>query len=141
MNVKIFVDTNILIYAYDIDAAQKHEVARKLVTSLWNQKTGVLSAQVLQELYVTVTRKMAVPIKPSEARTIVRTYMPWVIETHAEMVLAASEIEERNRISFWDALIVAAANRAGAEKIVTEDLNHGQRIEGILIENPFIARC
>ena len=139
MNVKIFVDTNILIYAHDIDAARKHEVARELVASLWNQKTGVLSTQVLQELYVNVTQKIAVPIKPSEARTIVRTYMPWIIETPAEMILAASEIEERNRISFWDALIIAAANRAGAVKIVTEDLNHGQRIEGILIQNPFIA--
>ncbi len=139
MNVKIFVDTNILIYAHDIDAARKHEIARELVASLWDQKTGVLSAQVLQELYVNVTRKIAVPIKPSEARTIVRTYMSWVIETPAEMILAASKIEERNRISFWDALIVAAASRAGAVKIVTEDLNHGQRIEGILIQNPFIA--
>jgi predicted nucleic acid-binding protein len=139
MNVKIFVDTNILIYAHDVDAARKHEVARKLLISLWNQKTGALSAQVLQELYVNITRKIPVPIKPFEARTIVRTYMPWVIETPTEMILAASEIEERNRISFWDALIVAAASRAGAIKIVTEDLNHGQRIEGILIENPFIA--
>lgn len=139
MNDKIFVDTNILIYAHDIDAEQKHEIARELVASLWNQKTGVLSAQVLQELYVNVTRKIAVPIKPSEARTIVRAYMSWVIETPAEMILTASDIEERNRISFWDALIVAAARRAGAVKIVTEDLNHGQRIEGILIQNPFIA--
>lgn len=139
MNAKIFVDTNILIYAHDIDAARKHEVARELVASLWNQRTGVLSTQVLQELYVNVTRKIAVPIKPFEARTIVRAYMPWVIETRAEMVLTASEIEERNRISFWDALIVAAANQAGAATIVTEDLNHGQRIEGILIQNPFIA--
>jgi predicted nucleic acid-binding protein len=139
MNVKIFVDTNILIYAHDIDAARKHEVAQKLVASLWNQKTGVLSVQVLQELYVNVTRKIAVPIKPFEARTIVRAYMPWVIETRAEMVLAASEIEERNRISFWDALIVAAAQHAGATTIVTEDLNHGQRIEGVLVENPFIT--
>jgi predicted nucleic acid-binding protein len=139
MNAKIFVDTNILIYAHDIDAARKHEVARELVASLWNQRTGVLSTQVLQELYVNVTRKITVPIKPFEARTIVRAYMPWVIETRAEMVLAASEIEERNRISFWDALIVAAANQAGAATIVTEDLNHGQRIEGILIQNPFIV--
>ncbi|MBA4391259.1 MAG: PIN domain nuclease [Syntrophus sp. (in: bacteria)] len=139
MSAKIFVDTNILIYAHDIDSARKHEIARELVSSLWNQKTGVLSTQVLQELYVNITRKITMPIKPSEARTIVRTYMPWAIETSAETILAASEIEERNRLSFWDALIVAAASRAGAVKIVTEDLNHGQRIEGIFIENPFIT--
>ncbi len=139
MNARIFVDTNILIYAHDIDSGGKHEIARDLVASLWNQKTGVLSTQVLHEWYVNITRKIPVPIKLSEARTIVRAYLPWVIETPAEMILAASEIEERNHLSFWDALIVAAASRAGVARIVTENLNHGQEIEGILIENPFIA--
>lgn len=139
MNDRIFVDTNILIYAHDVDSVQKHEIARELLASLWNQKTGVLSAQVLQEFYVNVTRKITAPLTPSEARTIVATYMPWVIETPAETILVASGIEERNRLSFWDALIIAAARRAGAVKIVTEDLSHGQKIEGILIENPFLV--
>ena len=137
MSGSIFVDTNVLVYAHDADAGEKHQVAKSLLISLWDRQNGVLSMQVLQELYVTITRKMAVPMKRLDARTIVRAYLPWAVETDASMVLAASEIEERNNISFWDAMIVAAAQRAGSVRIMTEDLNHGQRIEGITIENPF----
>jgi predicted nucleic acid-binding protein len=137
MNGKTFVDTNIMVYAHDLDSAQKHHVASRVVTSLWNQKMGVLSTQVLQEFYVVATRKMAVPMTALDARSIVRAYLPWSVGADGVMVLQASEIEERNHISFWDAMIVAAAHRAGAGRILTEDLNHGQRIEGILIENPF----
>jgi predicted nucleic acid-binding protein len=137
MSGKTFIDTNILVYAHNLDAMIRNEVARKLITSLWDQRTGVLSMQVLQEFYVVMTRKVAVPIRPLEARSIVRIYLPWVVEPNAEMILAASEIEERYQISFWDAMIIAAAHRAGVYRIVTEDLNHGQYIEGIFIENPF----
>jgi predicted nucleic acid-binding protein len=139
MKGKIFVDANILVYAHDLDAAQKHHVASQVVTSLWNEKIGVLSPQVLQEFYVVATRKMAAPMTPLDARAIVRAYLPWSIGADGAMVLQASEIEERNHISFWDAMIVAAAHRAGAGRVLTEDLNHGQRIEGIVIENPFLA--
>jgi predicted nucleic acid-binding protein len=140
MSGKIFIDTNILVYAHNLDAMTKNEVAQKLMTTLWDQKIGVLSMQVLQEFYVVMTRKVAAPIMPLDARNIVRIYLPWVADTNAEMILEASEIEERYRISFWDAMIVAAARRARAERIVTEDLNHGQIIEGILVENPFLAK-
>jgi len=139
MNDRSFVDTNILVYAHDIDAAKKHKVARELITSLWDHKTGVLSTQILQEFYVTVTRKIPTPVTHLEARTIVKAYIPWAVETSAAMVLEASEIEERNHVSFWDAMVVAAAQRAGAVRIFTEDLNHGQKIEGIFIQNPFSA--
>jgi predicted nucleic acid-binding protein len=138
MNDRSFVDTNILIYAHNVDAAEKHEVARNILTSLWNHRTGILSTQILQEFYVTVTRKIPTPITRLEARTIVRAYLPWIIETPAVMILEASEIEERNHISFRDAMVVAAAQRAGAVRILTEDLNHGQKMEGIFIHNPFL---
>lgn len=137
MSGSLFVDTNILVYAHDTDAGEKHGAAKDLLISLWDQQSGVPSIQVLQELYVTITRKMAVPMNRLDARTIVRAYLPWVVKTDADMVLVASEIEERNSISFGDAMIVAAAQRAGAVRIVTEGLNHGQRIEGIRVENPF----
>lgn len=137
MSGSLFVDTNILVYAHDTDAGEKHRAAKDCLISLWDQQSGVLSIQVLQELYVTITRKMAVPMNRLDARTIVRAYLPWVVKTDADMVLVASEIEERNSISFGDAMIVAAAQRAGAVRIVTEGLNHGQRIEGIRVENPF----
>jgi predicted nucleic acid-binding protein len=139
MKGKIFVDTNILVYAYDLDAAQKHDAASRVMASLWDRKVGVLSTQVLQEFYVVATKKMASPMTLLEARTVVKAYIPWSIGIDGAMVLQASEIEERNHISFWDAMIVAAAHRAGALRVLTEDLNHGQLIEGVTIENPFLA--
>jgi len=87
---------------------------------------------------VTITRKLKGPLSPGEAREIIRNYLVWPVQYNdPEMAIRASEIEEKNGLSFWDALIVAAALRLQAQKIITEDLNHGQIIEGILIENPF----
>ncbi len=100
---------------------------------------GYLSTQVLQEFYVTITRKIENPLKSSEAREIIRNYLAWPFHINdPETTNLASEIEEQNRLSFWDALIVAAALRLQAKKIITDDLNHGQFIERILIENPFL---
>lgn len=138
MSGKIFLDTNILIYAYDIDAGDKHKIAHEIVKGLWEKKTGVLSSQILQEFYVNVTKKITNPLTPVEARWIIRSYVCWDIKKSTPMsVIMASEIEEKYRISFWDALVIVAAYEAGVDKILTEDLNSGQIIEGILIENPF----
>jgi predicted nucleic acid-binding protein len=135
---KVFVDTNILIYAHDLDAGAKHEKAARLLETIWDSETGVLSIQVLQEFYVNVTRKIAQPLTPSIARGIVENYLAWHVETlPPTSLLEASEISERYLLSFWDALIVTAARRAKVQKIVTEDLNHGQTIDGIQIVNPF----
>jgi len=139
MNGKVFVDTNILIYAHDLDAGQRNTLSAYILRDLWENRTGIISAQVLQEFYVNVTRKIENPLPKSKARGIIESYLAWPVELNdAKTVLAASEIEERHMLSFWDALIVASARNAEAEKILTEDLNHGQRIEGILIENPFV---
>ena len=106
--------------------------------SLWEAQTGVISTQVVQEFYVTITRKIKNPLKPVDAREIIRNYLAWPVQINdPEMTIRASEIEEKNSISFWDALIVAAALRLQAKKIISEDLNSGQVIEGVLIENPF----
>jgi predicted nucleic acid-binding protein len=79
-------------------------------------------------------------LPPAEARGLVENYLLWAVETNKpQTILAASEIEERHKISFWDALIIHAARQARAEKVLTEDLNHGQTIEGVLIENPFFS--
>jgi predicted nucleic acid-binding protein len=137
MSGRIFVDTNILVYAHDLSAGERHAKASAMIESLWEAETGVISTQVLQEFYVTVTRKIRNPLKPDEAREIIRNYLAWPVQINdAEMTIWASEIEEKNCLSFWDALIVAAALRLQAQKIITEDLNHGQIIEGILVENP-----
>ena len=138
MKERIFVDTNILIYAHDLEAGAKHGVAVTLIEGLWEKEPGVLSTQVLQEFYVHVTRKILNPIPPAKARSIIENYLAWQVEINGpDTILLASEIEERYLLSFWDSLIVAAARNAKADKILTEDLKHGQRLEGILVENPF----
>ncbi|HEX8947713.1 MAG TPA: PIN domain-containing protein [Dissulfurispiraceae bacterium] len=138
MSDKVFLDANILVYAHDKDAGEKHSVALTIVKDLWEKRTGVLSNQVLQEFYVGVTRKIQKSIAKSEAREILRAYLCWSIREITPLsIVRATEIEEKNRISFWDALVIVAAYEAKCEKILTEDLNAGQVIEGILIENPF----
>ena len=139
MKGKIVVDTNIIIYAHDLDAGSKHDVAATIIENLWEEKSGILSTQVLQEFYVNITRKIATPLSPAQARGIIENYLVWHLELNGpETILLASEIEERYNLSFWDSMIVAAARNAQAEKILTEDLNPGQIVEGILIENPFL---
>jgi predicted nucleic acid-binding protein len=139
MSDRIFVDTNILVYAHDLSAGDRHAKASAVIESLWEAETGVISTQVLQEFYVTVTRKIKDTLTPAEAREIIRNYLAWPMQINdPETTIRASEIEEKHRFSFWDALIVAAALRLQAKKIITEDLNHGQIIEGILVENPLM---
>ncbi len=141
MSDKVFLDANILVYAHDKDAGEKHSIAVEIVKDLWEKRTGVLSNQVLQEFYVSVTKKILKPIAKSEAREIIRTYICWSISELTPMsIIRATEIEEKHRISFWDALVIVAAYEAKCERILTEDLNSGQIIEGVLIENPFKAR-
>ncbi len=138
MTGRVFVDTNVLIYAHDADAGRKHAVAADLVAQLWASRGGALSVQVLQEFYVNVTRKIRAPLSKKLAREMVETYSVWHVESvGADEVVAASGLEERHKISFWDALIIVAARKAGAEKLLSEDLNAGQRIAGIIVENPF----
>jgi predicted nucleic acid-binding protein len=137
MSDKVFVDTNVLIYAHDVDAREKHLRARDILRALWNEETGVVSPQVLQEFYVNVTRKIATPISKTSARSVVENYGGWCIDMSPAEIFTAFRIEDASRIGFWDALIVASAIRAGAKLILSEDLNAGQTISGIRIENPF----
>ena len=138
MSDKTFVDTNVLIYAHDVDATAKHEVAKSVLRKLWSERTGVLSMQVLQEFYVNVTRKIATPLPKDVARLVVSSYSIWCIETTPAEIAAAFRIEDESRIGFWDALIVASAVKAGTVRILSEDLNAQQTIAGIRVENPFI---
>jgi predicted nucleic acid-binding protein len=137
MSDRTFVDTNVLLYAHDADAKSKHEVAKNVLAELWSQRTGVLSVQVLQEFYVNVTRKIAVPLSKDVARLIVKSYALWCSETTPADILSAFQIEDEARIGFWDALIMACAVRSGARQILSEDFNAGQTIAGIQIKNPF----
>jgi predicted nucleic acid-binding protein len=137
MSDKTFIDTNILIYAHDFDAKAKYEIAKAVLRELWSERTGVLSMQVLQEFYINVTRKIASPLSKDSARRVVTSYAIWCTETTPTEIHAAFQIEDESRIDFWDALIVSCAAHSGATRLLSEDLNAGQRIAGILIENPF----
>lgn len=137
MSGKAFVDTNVLIYAHDVDSAAKHQRAEQILKELWNARTGALSTQVLQEFYVNVTRKIPKPLSKTAARSIVNGYLIWCVETTTAEISEAFRIEDEAKIAFWDALIVAAAIKAGADRLLSEDLNPGQTISGVRIENPF----
>ncbi len=139
MSVRTFVDANVLIYGHDVDSKSKHATAKNILRELWTERTGVLSMQVLQEFYVNVTRKIRSPLPRDSARLVVTSYSIWCMEiTPAELSLAF-RIEDESRIGFWDALIVAAAVKSGATRLLSEDLNPGQKIAGLRIENPFAA--
>jgi predicted nucleic acid-binding protein len=138
MSVVTFVDSNILIYAHDLDAGEKRERAVTRLQDLWDTGTGRLSVQVLQEFYVNATRKLATRVARSTAREVIKTYGVWVPRaTTVETVTRATNIAEFAQLSFWDALIVASAEDVGAEEILSEDLNDRQVIAGIRIINPF----
>lgn len=139
MNAKVFIDSNILVYAYDCNAGRKQKTAQTILLGLWGKHAGSLSMQVLQEFYVTVTRKLKTPLSRSVARAVVDRYSFWSVATTPNEIRQAFQNEDRAGMSFWDALIVAAAVKAGAKRILTEDMNHGQTIAGIIIENPFLA--
>ena len=133
-----FVDTNVLVYAYDADAGDKHRVAKLCLEALWHEERGMVSTQVLQEFYVTVTRKLRQPMSRPAAREVVTTYRAWPVH-HPEVddLVAASELEEAHGLSFWDALIVVSARRSGARVLLTEDLQERRRFDELLVVSPF----
>jgi predicted nucleic acid-binding protein len=138
MSELVFVDSNVLIYAHDADAGRKRDRAVAKLRELWESGTGRMSVQVLQEFYVNVTRKIATPVAQSIARETVNSYGAWVREpTTPATVTRAIDIVALAQIAFWDALIVASAEQAGATTLYSEDLGAGQTIAGVTIVNPF----
>ena len=137
---KFFVDTNILLYAHDRSAGVKHERSRQLLERLWTSGEGVLSTQVLQELCINLRRKIARPLPVEEIRQIIQDYLSWeiVVNTPAS-TLHALEIEVRYQISFWDALVLHAAESAGAAVVYSEDLSTGQRYGAVQVVNPLTS--
>ena len=139
MSGRFFVDTNLLVYAHDLSGESKHDKARELVERLWRDRSGVLSTQVLQELYVSL-RKARNPLPAAEARQVLSDYLRWeVIVNTGESVLEAADLEIRYRLSFWDALIIQAAVTSGAEILYSEDLSHGQAYGTVRVVDPFAS--
>ena len=142
MSDRYFVDTNILMYAHDNAAGEKHERAKTLVEKLWRERTGVVSTQVLQELAVNLRRKAARPLDAKATREIVADYLTWqVVVNGGESILEALDLEARFQISFWDALLVQAAQASGAEILYSEDLSDGQAYGTVRVINPLRARA
>jgi len=134
---KFFVDTNILIYAHDPRAGRKHERARQLIERLWRTGEGVLSTQILQELCVNLRRKAARPLPIDEIRRLIQDYLSWEIVVNTpEAVIEALEIGTRYKISFWDALVLQAAESSGAAVLYSEDLATGQTYGTIQVVDP-----
>jgi predicted nucleic acid-binding protein len=140
MSDKYFVDTNILVYAHDRSTGIKHERAQQLLEQLWDSANGVLSTQVLQELCINLRRKVRQPLPMEEVRQLIRDYSTWEVVTNtSESVILALEIENRYQTSFWDALILQAAESSGASILYSEDLATGQRSGEIQIINPLLS--
>jgi predicted nucleic acid-binding protein len=136
---KYFVDTDILLYAHDRSAGLKHERARQLIERLWTSGQGVLSTQVLQELCINLRRKIARPLPVEEVRRLIQDYLSWEIVVNSPAsVLQALEIEVRYKTSFWDALVLQAAETAGAAVLYSEDLAAGQKYGPIQVVNPLL---
>ena len=136
--MRVFFDTNVLVYLFDRDAQRKQQRARELLRQHAASGQVLLSTQVLQEFYVAVTRKLARPLEEGSALDAVRhlATLP-VVQVDNQLVLAAAARSHRMKLSFWDALIVQAAIEGGATGLFSEDLQHGQRIDGLDVENPF----
>lgn len=133
-----FIDTNILLYAYDTSAGDRHTMAHSLVSTLGRTRTGALSVQVLQEFYVNAVGKIARPLTPTEGRDRLRILARWTVHAPgADDIIAATRIADEHQLSFWDAMIVRSAVALGCRTLWTEDLNDGQVVEGVRITNPF----
>ncbi len=133
-----FCDTNVLVYAYDLSADVKRVRARELVEHLWDSGNGMLSVQVLQELFVNLTRKVLPPVPTPQARQIVEDLATWrVVEPGSSDVLDAIDTGQRWDLSFWDAMIIIAAKKGGAQILWSEDLKDGESYDGVVVRNPF----
>jgi predicted nucleic acid-binding protein len=131
-----FVDTNILIYAFDRSAGEKHRVAAELVTRLWTERRGCISIQVMQEFYVSATRKLRMP--EEQATLQVRRLRLWrVHRPSVDDILAAIELNRSHSVSFWNGMILRSAQASRCSVIWTEDLSNGQQWGEMQVRNPF----
>lgn len=136
-----FLDTNVLVYLVDEADAAKHAVARGLVQDALSNGSGIISFQVVQETLNVLTRKLKVIARADDAEFFMQqTLVPlWRVQPSPQLYAAAMEIQQRQGFGFYDSLIVAAAQEAGCRRLLSEDLQHGQRIGKLRVENPFHA--
>ena len=139
MKDKIFLDTNIIVYAHDRSSGKKNTIAMEIMEYLWEGKKGVISVQVMQEFYVCVTTKILKPLPLEVARRILEYLLNWDLIINDEYItIKAINLQEKYRFSFWDSLIVQSAIQSQAYTLLSEDLSAGQIIENVKIVNPFV---
>jgi predicted nucleic acid-binding protein len=134
-----FLDTNVLLYLFDNSVPERKARAQEVFSEEVEAGRAFLSTQVLQEFYVNVTRKLASPLPEEVAEEMARDLarLP-LLRVDESMILSAIKRHRSMSFSFWDALILEAALEGGADRLLTEDLQHGQKIEGLRVENPFL---
>ena len=138
MNAPVFVDTNVLVYARDASAPSKQRRARDWLAYLWQQRLGRTSMQVLSEFYVTVTRKLRPGLSPDDAWDDVTALLTWQPQAIDEALMQRGrEVEQQYRLSWWDSLVVSAAQLQGCELILTEDLQDGGVYGNVTARSPF----
>lgn len=137
MTEKYFIDTNILVYSIDKHYPQKKKISRELIEKLFEENSGTLSTQVLQEFYYVAVNKLNAD--PRIIKTIIKSFEDLeIVQINTNIIYQAIECSISNKISFWDALIISTAESANCSKLFTEDLGNGQIIDGVKIVNPFI---
>ena len=138
--MRVFVDTNVLVYLFDAQEPTKQARAREIVSELARNSSLVVSSQVLSELYVAVTRKLAYPLEASAAlRALADLAVYPVVAVDAALVLRAAARAVAEQVAYWDALILEAAVEAGAGTVYSEDLQHGRTYQGVTVRDPFAA--
>lgn len=136
MTAPVFVDTNVFIYSLDKADPKKHESAQMWKAELWKSRRGRISFQVLQEFYARATQKW--PALRADVRSETLDLLEWKpVAVDSSILESAWKIQERYEISFWDALIVSAAKAASCRYLLTEDLQEGQELDGVIVVNPF----
>lgn len=136
---KVFVDTNIIVYAYDISAGEKYNKAVEIMKELWNTGHGIISTQVLQEFFVNVIRKIEKPLDVITAKAIVKDLLKWkTVTVDGEIIIEAIDIHGEHKYSFWDSVVIASAIEGGARTLLSEDFSDRQKIKGLDIKNPFV---
>ncbi len=135
---QVFVDTNILVYAHDREAGEKYRIAREKIAYLWNLPLPpAISLQVLQEFYVNLVKKH---VSAEDSRQAIVDYLRWnVIDNDRSLLLEGIDLKDRWQVSLWDALILAAAKRAKAGVIWSEDFSANQDYNGITVVNPLLG--
>ena len=139
MSVNCFVDTNLLVYSRDASNPEKHTQAKQWLTQLWQQETGRISTQVMNEYYVTVTQKLKPGLSKEAARSDLRALAVWQpLDISVPLIESAWEIQDQYAYSWWDSLVIAAALFLDCDYLLSEDMQHGQSFGKLKIINPFI---